>query len=403
MNAFYASMPPEITGIALVLFWVSVAAIFYVYVGYPLLLAIVSLFAPKRSKDPLYTPRVSVLIAAYNEEASIERKIRETLALEYPQDKLEILVVSDGSSDRTDTIVAHCTDARVRLLRVEGRRGKTHAQNEGVKQCTGEIIVFSDATAVYHPQSIRRIVANYVDPRVGAVSGRYQYFDLEGGSPTGLGSIAFWNYENVIKLLQSRIATLTGCSGCIYSVRKDRYVPLPYDACSDLVEPLNIVRNGYRVAFEDSALAYEETTASSNQEFKMRVRVATRGMRGVLSVAELLHPWKRPWVTFQLFSHKILRWLAPVFLMTLFLSSGLLIENIWFRYFFLLQAICYGFALLSLVVPLHRRWKPLGLPLFFCTLNAAAMVSLCEVIRGHKYTTWETVRSGEAPPKTVQS
>lgn len=403
MNAFYMNTLFDLTGAAQLIFWISVAALFYVYVGYPVLLAILAAFAPRRTKDPLYTPRVSILIAAYNEEASIERKLRETLALEYPQDKLEILVVSDGSTDQTDSIVAHCGDPRVRLLRVEGRRGKTNAQNEGVKQCRGDIVVFSDATAVYHPQSIRRLVSNYIDPRVGAVSGRYQYFDLNGGSPTGLGSIAFWNYENVIKLLQSRLSTLTGCSGCIYSVRKSRYVPLPDDACSDLVEPLNIVRNGNRVAFEDTALAYEETTASSHQEFRMRVRVATRGMRGVLSVPELLRPWQHPWTAFQLFSHKILRWLAPLFLISLFLSSGLLSRQAGYRYFFLLQTFCYAFALLSLVAPLYRKWKPLGLPLFFCTLNAAALVSLCEVIRGHKYTTWETIRSGEAAPKVVEN
>ena len=364
----------------------------YVYIGYPLLLALLTLIFRRRRPEVGYTPSISVLICAYNEEAAIGRKIKQTLALEYPPSKLEILVVSDGSTDRTDEIVRSFSDARVRLLRVEGRLGKTNAQNQGVQQCRGEVIVFSDATAIYHPKVLLYLAAHYEDSKVGAVSGRYKYFDPEDASPTGLGSVAFWNYENMIKLLQSRIGTLTGCSGCIYSVRRQNYVPLPPEACSDLVEPLCIVRDGYRVAFEDRALAYEETTKNSAQEFKMRVRVGTRGMRGLLSVPELLRPTQHAWTAFQLVSHKILRWMVPIFLLPLFVGSAANLHVPAFRMLFLLQLLFYGFGLASMVVPLHRRWKILGIPLFFCTLNAAAFMSMLQVWRGHKFTTWETVR-----------
>ncbi|MDQ2841508.1 MAG: glycosyltransferase [Acidobacteriota bacterium] len=386
--------------LAQLVFWSAVFALFYAYLGYPLLLALLSLLRGRGASGERagYAPAVSLLIAAYNEEESIERKIRETLALRYPAGKLEILVVSDGSCDRTDEIVRSFPDGRVRLLRVEGRRGKTNAQNQGVSLCRGEVIVFSDATATYHPESIERLVAPYADDRGGAVSGRYKYFDLASASPTGLGSIAFWNYENVIKTLQSRLGTLTGCSGCIYSVRKSCYVPLPDDACSDLVEPLNVVKGGHRVAFAPEALAYEETTASSAQEFRMRVRVATRGMRGILSVTDLLQPWRHPWTAFQLFSHKIMRWLVPVFLAILFLSNLFLLSRMEYRVLAALQLAFYAFAVLSLVAPLHKRWKPLGLPLFFCTLNAAAAIGLWQVLRGNKFTTWETVRNAHELP-----
>jgi hypothetical protein len=169
-------------------------------------------------------------------------------------------------------------------------------------------------------------------------------------------------------------------------------VPLWRDACSDLVEPLCIVRNGYRVAFEDRALAYEETTKNSSQEFRMRVRVATRGMRGLLSVPELLQPWRNAWTCFQLVSHKILRWMVPLFLIVIFAGAAANLHSPAFRILFGLQVLFYGFVAASLVVPLHRRWKILGIPLFFCTLNAAALVGIFEVCRGHKFTTWETVR-----------
>jgi len=396
MNVCYLNLDGNLNSPALWVFWAACGLLAYAYAGYPILLAAISVFAPKRTGKAGYCPSVTVLISAYNEEKSIGRKIRDTLALDYPPAKLDILVVSDCSTDATDQVVRELRDPRVRLLRVEGRRGKTFAQNEGVRQCSGEVVVFSDATTVYHPQSIRRLMAHYADPKVGAVSGRYKYFDAEGASPTGLGSVAFWNYENLIKMMQSRIATLTGCSGCIYSVRKSCYVPLPQDACSDLVEALRIVENGFRVAFEPAALAYEETTVSSRQEFRMRVRVGTRGMRGVLGVPRLLTPWRRPWIAFQLTSHKIMRWLVPVFLVACFVSCSALAAQPLFRWLFALQVAFYGFALLSLVLPVHRYWKLLGLPLFFCTLNGAVAVSLVEVVRGRRYTTWETVRTGPA-------
>lgn len=368
------------------------ALLVYVYVGYPLLLAILGLFLRRQKVNTGYTPKLSVLIAAYNEEGAIERKLSQTLALEYPADKLEVVVVSDGSSDCTDEIVRAVNDPRVRLIRMKQRGGKTNGQNEGVKHCRGEVVVFSDATAIYHSKALLYLAANYADPRVGAVSGRYKYFDPEERSPTGLGSVAFWNYENMIKLLQSRIGTLTGCSGCIYSVRRSNYVPLWPDACSDLVEPLCVVRDGYRVAFEGRALAYEETTKNSTQEFKMRVRVATRGMRGLLSVPELLTPWQNPWTAFQLFSHKILRWMVPVFLIILLVGSAVNFNLPLFRLALFGQLAFYCFGLINLAIPLHRRWKLLGIPLFFCTLNAAALVSMLEVLRGQKFTTWEPIR-----------
>ncbi len=405
MNGCCASFSVSIFPVAQGVFWGAVFALLYAYVGYPLLLGLLSVFIRRVRKGAGdQQPLVSVLIAAYNEEDSIRRKIQETLALHYPADKLEVLVVSDGSSDRTDEIVRSCADSRVQLLRVEGRRGKTNAQNDGVRQCKGEIVVFSDATATYHPDSIQRLVEPYADPGVGAVSGRYKYFDLDSVSPTGLGSIAFWNYENLIKSLQSRLGTLTGCSGCIYSVRKSCYVPLPDDACSDLVEPLQVVKAGYRVAFAPEALAFEEATASSAQEFRMRVRVATRGMRGVLSVRTLLNPWRSPWTAFQLFSHKIMRWLVPVFLAIILLSNLFLLSRPEYAVLAAVQIAFYSFAWISSAMPLHKRWKPLGLPLFFCTLNAAAALALWQVLRGNRFTTWEPIRnthSGSSPDSPV--
>src|SRR4029077_8832220 len=236
-------------GVTRIMFWLAALLLFYVYAGYPLLLGLIALFVRRWRPEPGYCSQISVLIAAYNEEAAIERKIRQTLALEYPAEKLEVIVLSDCSTDRTDEIVKAFPDSRVRLVRMPERRGKTHAQNEGIKHAAGEVIIFSDATAIYHAKALLYLACNYQDARVGVVSGRYQYFDPGDQSPTGLGSVAFWNYENAIKKLQSRIGTITGCCGCIYSVRKAAYTELADDVISDLVQPLQAIKKGYRVVF----------------------------------------------------------------------------------------------------------------------------------------------------------
>jgi cellulose synthase/poly-beta-1,6-N-acetylglucosamine synthase-like glycosyltransferase len=378
---------------ARIIFWLAALLLFYVYAGYPLLLALCGLFIRRQRPEPGYSPPISILIAAYNEEAAIERKLRQTLALEYPADKVEILVLSDCSTDRTDELVKAFPDPRVRLVRMPERRGKTHAQNQGIKQAKGEVVIFSDATAIYHSKALVYLACSYQDQSVGAVSGRYQYFDPGDQSPTGLGSVAFWNYENLIKKLQSKIRTITGCCGCIYSVRKAAYTDLADDVISDLVQPLQAIRKGYRVLFEDRALAYEETTQSTAEEFAMRVRVVTRAMRGLLSVSDLLMPWKFFWPAFQLWSHKVLRWMVPLFLIMMFFANLLLLDAPIYRLTLAAQLLVYGAAIVNMLVPLHRKWKPLGIPLFFCTLNAAALVSMIEICRGRKYVTWQTVRA----------
>jgi len=393
MSDYWQTGGIEMFQVAEIFFWLSMASLLYVYIGYPLFLLCLSTFFRKPRATPGYTPFLSIMVAAYNEEVGIKKKIEQTLNLDYPVNKMEIVVLSDGSTDRTDEIVQSFRDPRIRLLHVCGRKGKTNAQNEGVLEARGEVLVFSDATTIYHPQALRYLASKYIDPGVGAVSGRYRYFDPQGNSPTGLGTMAFWNYENFIKKMQSTIWTISGCCGCIYSVRREAYTPLSSEVISDLVQPLHVIRKGYRAVFEDRALAYEETTQSTSDEFSMRVRVVTRGIRGLLSIPALLMPWKFAWVSFQLWSHKVSRWLVPFFLLALFASNLLLWRGPFYRLVLGMQALFYTLTLLSLLIPVQRIWKPLGIPLYFCTLNAAALVSVIEVLHGKKYVVWQSVRT----------
>jgi len=378
--------------LARVIFFTSLAAILYTFLMYPLLLRVIAAFRPLRCPSPGFQPTISILICAYNEAAGIAQKLDQTLGLDYPKDKVDIVVVSDGSTDETDNIVKDYGARNIRLLRTTQRLGKTNAQNEAVTSCVGEVIIFSDATTIFQTQALNKLVAHYADPRVGAVSGRYQYFDESGLSPTGTGSIAFWNFENFIKTSQSRIATITGCCGCIYSIRRSTYTVLSPDIISDLVQPLYVIRKGLLVLFEPEAIAYETTTVSSRQELKMRIRVITRAIRGLQSVPDLLNPLKRPWIALQLFSHKVLRWLVPLYISGIFLSTAVLIHHRAMGVFFLLQLCFYGTALVSLVLPLHRHIKLLGLPLYICTMNTAALLALIQSARGKQYVVWETVR-----------
>jgi cellulose synthase/poly-beta-1,6-N-acetylglucosamine synthase-like glycosyltransferase len=375
-----------------VIFWMLVAVILYTYVGYSLLIPVCAIFFRYSVQCKDIEPKVTFLITAYNEEKNISKKLEEVLSLDYPENKLEVLVASDGSTDRTDDIVRGFSDRGVQLKRVEGRVGKTATQNEAVRSSTGEIVVFSDATTTYKQDALRKLVRNYNDPSVGAVSGRYEYVNPTGGS-VGVGSILFWKYENFIKSMQTRIRTITGCCGCIYSVRRCVYVPLPADIISDLVEPLKVIEKGYRVVFEPEAVAYEETTEKPHEEFRMRIRVITRAMRGILYAKGLLNPFRFPFVAFQLFSHKVLRWLIPFFLIGLLIVNAFLLEERFYAITFALQLAFYLIALAGLAADrLGRKFKPAAVPLFFCIVNTASLIAFFKTLAGQKMVTWETVR-----------
>jgi cellulose synthase/poly-beta-1,6-N-acetylglucosamine synthase-like glycosyltransferase len=341
---------------------------------------------------PSEQPALTIIIAARNEASEIGRKLERTLALEYPREKVQIIVVSDGSEDGTNDIVRQFEDRGVELVAIDTRMGKTNAQNIAVHYARNPVLIFSDATTLYDSKALRYLAGAYRDPSVGAVSGRYDYYDPTQGSPSGLGSAAFWNLENWIKRMQSRTYTLTGCSGCIYSVRSELYTSLPPSIISDLVQPLHVLLKGHRVVFEEKAQAWEESTPTTRSEFSMRVRVATRGMRGLLSVPALLLPWKHPWIAFQIFSHKVMRWCIPLFLLS-FMAGSILLSTIpFFRYLLSSQIAFYFFAFVSLMVPAIRRWRPLSLPLYFCTINAAFLLGMLHVISGRHFTVWQPQR-----------
>lgn len=380
-----------------IVFWVCISFVLYSYIGYPFFIFILSIFVNNQVKKRNIEPYVSILITAYNEEKDIEKKLENCFQLDYPKDRLEIIVASDGSTDSTDDIVKgfekNVYGIRVVLHRVEGRLGKTAAQNSAVKIAKGEIIVFSDAASMYDPGALKALVKNYADHSVGAVSGQYNYI-TEGASSAGLATKIFWNLENFIKSKQTKIRTITGCCGCIYSVRKSLYTELPPEIISDLVEPLTILQKGYRIVFEPNALATEEPAGDTADEFKMRIRVIVRGMNGMLFVRSLFNPFKYPFIAFQLISHKLLRWLVPVFAIIIFISNALLVTvNLFYFIIFILQLLFYILAIMGYFLEkkgIHKIY--FYLPLYFCTVNLASLISIFRVMRKENVVTWQTKR-----------
>jgi cellulose synthase/poly-beta-1,6-N-acetylglucosamine synthase-like glycosyltransferase len=378
--------------LAIVTFWGSVALIFYTYLGYPLLLKALALFITHKSALPTEDSSLTLLICAHNEEQSIEAKLLNSLALDYPRTKLQIIVVSDGSTDATDELVQCFADRGVELIRINHQMGKTNAQNVAMAHAMGEIVIFSDATTLYEPDALRLLAGNFSNPAVGACSGRYVYVNAGGDASNSSGAKVFAGYDNTVRALQSQVWGITGCCGCIYSVRRSLYTPLEPHIISDLVQPLHVLKQGYRVTLEPGALAREVTASTSRQEFSMRVRVIARALAGLYSVRELLVPWRSPWIAFQLWSHKLLRWSVSLMLIGIAVSSAFLHQIPFFRVAVLLQLVFYSMALLGAFVPLPETLPILRLPLYFCTINAAALAGFMQFIRGNRYVSWRPVR-----------
>ena len=296
------------------IFWTSLALGLYPYLGYPLLVALVGSLRRRRvNADPAYLPRVTVITAAYNEAKHIEATVRNKLALDYPPELLDIIVISDESVDGTDEIVARLADesGRVRLLRQVPRQGKTSALNLALPQATGEIVVFSDANSIYRPEALRRLVRNFADPSVGYVTGKMVYVNPDG-SLVGDGCSAYMRFENLLRAAETRVGSIVGVDGGVDAVRRALYRPMRADQLPDFVLPLSVVEQGRRVVYEPEAVLNEETLVSGSAEYRMRVRVALRSFWALWDKRALFNPLRFGVFSWQLLSHKLLRYLSFV-------------------------------------------------------------------------------------------
>lgn len=375
-------------------FFISVFLIFYVYAGYPALLALLTrLKGATPHETSAITPPVTLVISAYNEEDIIGEKLENSLALAYPAKRLEILVVSDASSDTTDRIVESCPDPRVKLLCMPERGGKTVGLNAALQAATGEIVVFSDANAMYDRQALRKITRNFADARVGAVTGESRYAIDAGDSSTDSENL-YWRYELAIKKLESRLGSLVGGDGAIYAIRKRLYQPLKPSDLSDFVNPLQIVAQGYRNIYEPEAFSYEKGGESFEKEFRRKVRIVNRAWRGMLSMRHVLNPFRYGFFAIQAISHKLLRWLVPVFMFTsLAANIALYSARGGYRVALVAQIAFYALALAGLLQKNRENLARIFyVPYYFCLVNWASLQGILQNYFGETYTVWNTVR-----------
>jgi cellulose synthase/poly-beta-1,6-N-acetylglucosamine synthase-like glycosyltransferase len=375
-------------------FWASVALVVYVYAGYPLLLFLLSRVWYRRVRKAPITPSVTMIIAAYNEQEAIAAKLDNTLGLDYPPDRLQILVASDGSTDETDRIVRERYAGRVTLLALP-REGKTAAQNKAAAAAGGEILVFSDATTIYERDALRAMVANYADPTVGSVGGDVRYV-REGEAVAGKGRQLYWSYEAAIRRWESRIYSVMGATGCIYSLRRSLYVPLDPAAISDFVQPAKATLRGFRSVVEDHAVCTEVAESTQlGDELNRRARVVLRGLRGIGYMPECLHPLRHPWICFQVISHRLLRWGVPVLMIAALASNAFLLDAPLYVGLFVLQVGLYASALAALILDRLRIRAPgLFVPLYFCMINLAPLLAVWSLLKGEKKVVWETGPQG---------
>jgi cellulose synthase/poly-beta-1,6-N-acetylglucosamine synthase-like glycosyltransferase len=375
------------------LFWLSCFLICHTYLLYPLSLMVFSAyFARQRRKDEKLTPSVSMLIPAYNEASVIEQKIKNCRELDYPRDKLEILIGSDGSTDRTNELAQKNTEGMIRFNAFEQRRGKAAVLNDLARLARGEILVFSDANSMYRPDAIRRLVASFGADRVGGVCGRLALLNASGRSEAE-GERLYWDYENYLKYLEGKIQTVFGANGAIYAIRRNLFGELSTQTIviDDFVIPMRIVKMGYDVVYEKDAVAWEFTAPNVRSEFKRKVRIGAGNFHSIRDIVSLLNPL-RGFIAFGLWSHKITRWLAPFLLIAAFAAAAQLRSEAFYKEFFFIQLIFYGVVIIAWVLDcLNFRVRWLVYPYYFVMANLALLIGFFKFLMGTQKPTWVRV------------
>ena len=342
--------------------------------------------------DETYQPTVSLIIAAYNEEGVIGEKIENSLKLDYPKDKLEIIVFSDASTDRTDEIVKSYANRGVKLLRIEGRKGKTYCQNEAAKIAQGEILIFSDADVICDPKVVKKLVSHFSDSKVGCVSGSFQY---RGDTSIGGGRI-YWNYEQKLKYLESKISSPVGVSGALYAIRRGVFEPIAPDLQEDFVRAIKTIQKGYKVIYEPKAINWSCITPDLTGEFRRRVRIVTQSAYSLLrdkSLLGLLNPFRYGLFSIQLWSHKILRWLSGLFLLLIFaLNIPLVHQGLVYKITMAGQGAFYLLAFwgfLSETIFNRRPPRPAHVAYYFLLSCYAMLKGFYNGLRGRTIVAWK--------------
>ncbi len=372
---------------AVVIFWTSVGLILYTYFGYPALLYLLSAFRDIPVRRSLLRPRISIIIAAHNEERRIRGKIENTLSLDYPSEKREIIVASDGSMDRTNEIVLEYKDRGVILVAPFERKGKESVQWEAIQGASGEILIFSDVATTISKDGLLQIVSNFHDPTVGCVSSEDKI--LIDTETTG-GEGFYVKYEMLLRRFESRVNSLVGLSGSFFGVRKKLCQEWSTILASDFVLVIHAVKQGYRAVTDPMTIGFYKTVHSERDEFQRKVRTVIRGISVFMSYPEILNPLKYGFFSIQAISHKLLRWFVPLFMMLAFMSNMFLaIDNSQYRSLFIGHMTFYALAIVGLLVKRFNRNILFKVPAFFTLVNIAITAAWIKYLSGYRAVQWE--------------
>ncbi|MBX2916006.1 MAG: glycosyltransferase family 2 protein [Cyclobacteriaceae bacterium] len=377
------------------LFWISLAVVFYTYVGYGFIIYILSKGWGKNETPVLppenELPEVTLLVAAYNEETYIVQKIENSLALDYPADKLRLWIVTDGSTDRTvELCKAYPT---VTVFHSPERKGKIHAVNRVMEEIKTSIVIFSDANTDLNQKALKNIVRHFGDPKVGGVAGEKRIVSMYQDNASGSGEGLYWKYESALKTMDSKFTTAIGAAGELFAVRKELYInPHPDTIIEDFVTSMKIVAAGYRFVYEPEAYALETASASIKDEWKRKVRISAGGIQAIIRLPELLNIFKYGWISWQYVSHRAMRWsIAPLALVVVLIANIILTP---YSPFFLVS--CVGqcaFYFLALLGHLFRERK-IGLkgffvPYYFTMMNLSVFAGAIRLLRKKQSVVWE--------------
>jgi poly-beta-1,6-N-acetyl-D-glucosamine synthase len=382
-------------------FWIALSLLVYLYFGYPILAWTRARLWPRAHHRGAAEPSVTVIVVAHDEEHRIGSRLDNLLSVDYPRDKLEILLASDGSTDGTVERARQYEEVGVQVRAFPNRRGKPAVLNDVVPSARGEIVVLADARQRFDRDAIRALVANFADPVVGAVGGELMLTPT-GGATIGKGACFYWRYEKFIRRSESRTGSTVGATGAIYAIRRTLFAPIPHDTIlDDVLIPLGIVRQGYRVCLESAARAYDATPATSHDEFIRKVRTIAGTFQLFARERWLFDPLRNP-LWFETMSHKALRLAAPFLQLLLFAANFGLADLLFYRWLMAAQIAFYAAALGGYA---HRhtrhRLYVLTVPYALCVLNWAAIVGFVRFLTGQQRVTWEQVASTAlASPRT---
>lgn len=370
------------------IFWISVFLAFFAYFGYPITLKLLSMVYRKRHIREPITPSVSLIITAYNEENRIREKLENTMKLDYPREHLQVIVASDGSTDKTHDIVREYEDRGVELFIVEDRKGKENAQAKAVKITKGDIVVFSDTATKLDPEGIREIVSNFADPSIGCVSSEDKMISDDTSNVGGEGF--YVKYEMWLRGLESLVNSVVGLSGSFFAARRivcDNFSPKMQ---SDFRTLLSSMKKGLRGVSDPHAIGYYQDIKDKSREFQRKVRTVLRGLTVFFNHLEFLNIFQFGFFSYQYFCHKLMRWLVPLFLLSAFVSGAALVfHSSFYSLLFLFQAAFYLSALIGILSPAQTRMVFIRIPSFFIVVNASIFVAWLKFFKGERVTLWQ--------------